>query len=132
MDLPPDQIASGRRNFLKAVAGVPAVAALGAAAIAKGPLKGGRVKVGFIGVGGQGRALLTRTDHHFVEVKALADLRPDSLAAADEILRMSGQPPAKHYVEFKEMLEHEDIEAIITAPPLWMHADIVSACLEAG
>ena len=30
------------------------------------------------------------------------------------------------------MLEHEDIEAIITAPPLWMHADIVTACLNAG
>ncbi len=132
MNLSPEQLATGRRNFLKAIAGVPAVAALGAAAIAKGPVKGGRVKVGFIGVGGQGRALLTRTDHNFVEVKALADIRPDSLAAADDILKKAGQPPAKHYVEFKDMLEHEDIEAIITAPPLWMHADIVTACLNAG
>src|SRR6185436_8665059 len=111
MNLTPEQVASGRRNFLKAVAGVPAVAALGAAAIARGPVKGGRVKVGFIGVGGQGRALLTRTDHNFVEVKALADIRPDSLAAADEILKKAGQPPAKHYVEYADMLEHEDIEA---------------------
>ena len=132
MNLTPEQTAVGRRNFLKAIAGVPAVAALGAAAISKGPIKGGRVKVGFIGVGGQGRALLTRTDHSYVEVKALCDIRPDSLAAADEILKKAGQPPAKHYVEFKEMLEHEDIEAIITAPPLWMHADIVTACLNAG
>ena len=132
MNLSPEQIATGRRNFLRAIAGVPAVAALGAAAIAKGPVKGGRVRVGFIGVGGQGRALLTRTDHDFVEVKALADIRPDSLAAADEILKKAGQPPAAHYTEFKDMLEHEDIEAIITAPPLWMHADIVTACLDAG
>jgi predicted dehydrogenase len=132
MNLTPDQAIIGRRNFLRAVAGVPAVAALGAAAIARGPVKGGRVKVGFIGVGGQGRALLTRTDHNFVEVKALADIRPDSLAAADEILKKAGQPAATHYVEFGEMLEHEDIEAVITAPPLWMHADIVTACLNAG
>jgi predicted dehydrogenase len=132
MNLTPEQVATGRRNFLKAVAGVPAVAALGLAAVGKGPVRGGRVKVGFIGVGGQGRALLTRTDHSVVEVKALADIRPDSLAAADDILKKAGQPPAKHYVEFKEMLEHEDIEAIITAPPLWMHADIVTACLDAG
>lgn len=29
MNLPPEQTATGRRTFLKAVAGVPAVAALG-------------------------------------------------------------------------------------------------------
>jgi predicted dehydrogenase len=132
MNLTPEQMATGRRNFLKTIAGVPAVAALGAASMAKGPVKGGRVRVGFIGVGGQGRALLSRIDHTYVEVKAMADIRPDSLAAADAVLQKAGQPAAKHYVEFKDMLQHEDIEAIITAPPLWMHADIVTACLDAG
>jgi predicted dehydrogenase len=48
------------------------------------------------------------------------------------VLQKAGQPAAKHYVEFKDMLQHEDIEAIITAPPLWAHADIVTACLDAG
>jgi predicted dehydrogenase len=132
MILTQDQKAAGRRNFLKAIAGVPAVAALGAASIEKGPARGGRVKVGYIGLGGQGRALLTRTDYSHVEAKALCDIRPDSLAAADAILKKAGQPPTKHYTEFRDMLEHEDIEAIITAPPLWMHADIVTACLDAG
>ena len=132
MNLTPEQMASGRRNFLKTIAGVPAVAALGAAAMVKGPVKGGRVRVGFIGVGGQGRALLSRVDHDYVDVKAMADIRPDSLAAADAVLQKAGQPAAKHYVEFKDMLQHEDLEAIITAPPLWMHADIVTACLDAG
>ncbi|HYT76502.1 MAG TPA: Gfo/Idh/MocA family oxidoreductase [Vicinamibacterales bacterium] len=132
MNLTPEQVVTGRRNFLKAIAGVPAVAALGAASMVKGPVKGGRVRVGFIGVGGQGRALLSRVDHSYIDVKALTDIRPDSLAAADAILQKAGQPPAKHYVEFKDMLEHEDIEGIITAPPLWMHADIVTACLNAG
>ena len=132
MNLTPDQMASGRRNFLKTIAGVPAVAALGAASMVKGPVQGGRVKVGFIGVGGQGRALLSRVHHGYVDVKAMTDIRPDSLVAADALLAKAGQPPAKHYVEFKDMLQHEDIEAIITAPPLWMHADIVTACLDAG
>ena len=132
MNLTPEQRAAGRRNFLKAVAGIPAVAALGAASIPRGPVAGGRVKTAYIGLGGQGRALLTRTDFSYIEVKALCDIRPDSLAAADEVLKKAGQPPAKHYVEFKDMLAHEDIEAIVTAPPLWMHADIVTACLDAG
>src|SRR4029453_9388384 len=91
-----------------------------------------KVRVGFIGVGGQGRALLTRLDHNYADVKAMADIRPDSLAAADEVLKKKNQPPATHYVEFKEMPEHEEIEAIIAPPPLWMHADIVTACLNAG
>ena len=132
MNLTPDQMAAGRRNFLRTIAGVPAVAALGAAAMVKGPVKGGRLRVGFIGVGGQGRALLGRIDPNYVDVKAMADIRPDSLAAADAVLQKAGQPPAKHYVEYKDLLQHEDVEAIITAPPLWMHATIVGDCLDAG
>ena len=131
MNLTPEQMASGRRNFLKVIAGVPAVAALGGAPVAKAPVTGGRVRVGFIGVGGQGRALLSRIDPNVVEVVALADIRPDSLTAADGVLQALRQPPAKHYVEYRDMLEHENIEAIVTAPPLWMHADIVTACLDA-
>ncbi len=132
MNLTPEQMANGRRNFLRTIAGVPAVAALGAASMVNPPAPGGRVRVGFIGVGGQGRALLTRLDHNYAEVKAIADIRPDSLAAAAEVLKRKNQPAATHYTEFKDMLEHEDIEAIITAPPLWMHADIATACLNAG
>jgi predicted dehydrogenase len=132
MNLSPEQMAAGRRSFLKAITALPAAAALAAATPAKGRVNAGRVRVGFIGVGGQGRALLTRTDHSVIDVKALADIRPDSLAAADEILRKAGRPPARHYVDYHEMLEREDVEAIITAPPLWMHADIATACLDAG
>ena len=72
MNLTAEQETLGRRNFLKALAGVPAVAALGAAAATRGPLKGGRVKVAWLGVGGQGRALLQRHDPAFVEVRALS------------------------------------------------------------
>jgi predicted dehydrogenase len=132
MNLTPEQVAIGRRNFLKTIAGVPAVAAVGAAAAMKGPVRGGPVKVGFIGTGGQGRAHLRNIDPNFLQIRAMADINPASLAAADEILKKTNQPPAKHYVEFKDMLEHEDLEAIITAVPLWMHAEVASTCLEAG
>jgi predicted dehydrogenase len=30
------------------------------------------------------------------------------------------------------MLQKEDIEAVVTAVPLWMHAEVASGCLEAG
>ena len=132
MNLTPEQMVKGRRNFLRAIAGIPAAAALSTSAAIQRPFKGERVRVGFIGVGGQGRALLSRIDPNVVEVVAIADIRPDSLAASNAVLRTLRQPAAKQYVEYQDMLEHENIEAIITAPPLWMHADIVTACLDAG
>ena len=45
MDLTDEMKDRGRRNFLKALAGVPAIAALGAAAATRGPIKGGPDKV---------------------------------------------------------------------------------------
>jgi predicted dehydrogenase len=133
MNLTPEQQALGRRNFLKALAGTPALAALGAAAAVKGPLRGGPVRVGFIGVGAEGRgALLANTDPAFADVRALCDVNPAQLAKADEILAKKGMPPARHYAEWKDMLQKEDLEAVVIAVPLWMHADVTAGCLEAG
>jgi predicted dehydrogenase len=132
MNLTPEQQELGRRNFLKALAGAPALAALAAGAAMKGPVKGGPVRVGFIGVGGQGRVLLEQTDPAYADVLALTDINPLSLAKADDVLQKKGLHPAHHYTEWKDMLEKENLEAVVMAPPLWMHADIASGCLEAG
>jgi predicted dehydrogenase len=132
MNLTPEQEALGRRNFLKALAGTPALAAFGAAAAFKGPLRGGPVKVGFIGVGGQGRALLRNTDPAFTEVRALCDVNPNHLAAADEILQAAKKPPARHYEDWREMLQKEDLEGVVMAPPLFLHTEMAVGCLEAG
>ena len=51
MNLTPEQVEQGRRNFLKVLAGTPALAALGVSAALKGPVPGGPVRVGFVGVG---------------------------------------------------------------------------------
>jgi predicted dehydrogenase len=132
MNLTPEQEALGRRNFLKALAGTPALAAFGAAAAFKGPVRGGPVKVGFVGLGGQGRALLRNTDPAFTEVRALCDINPKHLAAADEILKTANKPPARHYEDWKQMLQQEDIEGVVMAPPLFLHAEMAVGCLEAG
>jgi predicted dehydrogenase len=132
MNLTPEQQALGRRNFLKVLAGTPAIAALGVAAAARGPVPGGPVRVGVIGVGGQGRALLDSVQPTHTQVVALCDINPSMLKRADQILADNRLPPATHYAEWKEMLEKEDIEAVIMAPPLWAHADITVGCLEAG
>jgi predicted dehydrogenase len=132
MNLTPEQQELGRRNFLKAVATTPALAALGAAALTKGPVAGGPVRVGYVGLGGQGRVLLGQTDPRYAAVKALCDVNPSRLERADEVLAKNGVPPAKHYDDWKTMLQKEDLEALVLAVPLWMHAEVTAGCLEAG
>jgi predicted dehydrogenase len=131
MNLTPEQMELGRRNFLRVLAGTPAMAALGAAAALRGPRPGGRVRLAFIGVGSQGRAQLTNVDPEYGEVRALCDINPAQLKLADAVLAKNGLPPARHYADSREMLEKEDIEAVIMAPPLWAHADLAVGCLEA-
>jgi predicted dehydrogenase len=132
MNLTPEEQELGRRNFLKAVATTPALAALGAAAAVRGPVRGGPVRVGFVGLGGQGRVLLGETDPAHAQVRALADVNPTRLQKADEVLAKGGVPPAKHYEDWKTMLQKEDLEAVVLAVPLWMHAEVAAGCLEAG
>jgi len=132
MNLTPEQKELGRRNFLRALAGTPALLALGAGTALKGPVRGGPVRLGFIGLGGEGRVLLGQADPAFGEVRALCDINPTSLAKADEVLSKRGLPPARHYVEWKDMLQKEDLEGVVAAVPLWSHADVAVGCLEAG
>ena len=131
MILTAEQRTIGRRNFLKALAGTPAFAALTAAATRE-PLRGGPLRLGFIGVGSQGRSLLAAVDPAVGDVRAMCDINPASLARADQVRAARKQPAARHYVEWRDMLERENLEAVVVAVPLWAHADIVTACLEAG
>jgi predicted dehydrogenase len=130
--LTPEQQALGRRNFLKVVAGVPALAGLGVAAALEGPVRGGPVRVGFIGIGGEGRVLLAQTDPAYADVRALCDINPDQLTKADEVLAKTKRPSARHYAEWRDMLQKEDLEAVIIAVPLWAHAEVTAGCLDAG
>jgi predicted dehydrogenase len=132
MNMTPEQQERGRRNFLKAVVGVPALAAVGGAAALKGPVRGGPVKLGFVGLGGQGRVLLGQTEPQYGEVRALCDVNPGRLAKADAVLAEAGKPAARHYADWQEMLQKEDLEGVVVATPLWTHADIVVGVLEAG
>jgi predicted dehydrogenase len=132
VNLTPEQKEQGRRNFLRAIAEGPGLAAVKeATAVAAAP-KFKPVRVGFLGTGNQGRALLSRHDPAYAEVRALCDINPGQLAQADETLKKVGCPPARHYAEWKDMLEKEDIEAVVMAPPLWMHAELASSVLAAG
>ena len=132
MNLTPEQQELGRRNFMRALAGTPALAALGAAAAMKGPVRGGPVRLGYVGLGGQGRVLLEQTDPRYGEVVALCDINPVQLQKADESLVQTGRQPLKHYADWKEMIQKERLEGVVIASPLFTHADLTVGCMEAG
>ena len=132
MVLTPEEVALGRRNFMKVMAGAPPLLAFGAAAALRGPVKGGPVKAGFIGPGSQGKVLLGQCSRDFIDLKAVCDVNPQRLdEAADSLVKVGWAPPRK-YEDWREMLAKEDIEAVLIATPLWCHAEMTVGCLEAG
>ncbi len=132
MNLTPEQQELGRRNFLRVLSGTPALAALGVAAAVKGPVRGGPVRLGFIGLGGQGRVLLEQTDPRYAEVVALCDINPLQLQKADASLVKASRQAVKHYADWKEMIEKERLEGVVIASPLFTHTDVAVGCMEAG
>jgi predicted dehydrogenase len=132
MNLTEEQKTLGRRNFLKVVAGAPALVALGAAALTRGPIRGGPVKFALIGTGDMGRGHLRQYQKEFLDLKALCDINPKRRAAAADLMVKQGWPKPNEYDDWQEMLQKEDLEAVQIATPLWTHADITVGCLNAS
>ena len=132
MNLTEEQKTLGRRNFLKVVAGAPALVALGVAALTRGPIRGGPVKFALIGTGDMGRGHLRQYQKEFLDLKALCDINPKRRAAAADFMVKQGWPKPNEYDDWQEMLQKEDLEAVQIATPLWTHADITVGCLNAG
>jgi predicted dehydrogenase len=132
MALTPEQVAIGRRNFLKALAGVPPLVTFGVAAALRGPIRGGPVKAALIGTGRQGNVLLGQCRKEFVDLKALCDINPQRVRESAEGLEKLGWTQPATYQDWPEMLQKENLEAVLIATPLSTHADITTGCLDAG
>src|SRR6185295_18142893 len=103
MHLTPEEEAIGRRNFLKALAGAPALAALGAAAAVRGPIKGGPVRLALIGTGDMGTGHLKQIKKEFIDLRALCDINPRRRQAASDLLAGAGWAKPKEYDDWQEM-----------------------------
>jgi predicted dehydrogenase len=125
MELTPEARMIGRRNFLKAVSGTSALAALGTTAIVRGPIRGGPVRAALVGYGKQGRILRSSIDSDVLELVAICDIRPASKAD-------TASEGARWYQDWRLMLQQENVEAVLIATPLCTHAEIATGCLEAG
>jgi predicted dehydrogenase len=115
-----------RREFL----GVAGTAALSAGlaesqlAAAKPP-RADRIRLGIIGVNGQGAYNLRNVQHE--EIVALCDV--DENRAADARRRF---PKARFYTDYRRMLEQKDIQAVVVSTPDHHHAFATVAALRTG
>ena len=156
--LPPDE--SGRREFLQkrieeglAIDDIPGYAYFGYESSVG---EGGPVRVGVIGTGDEGSVLIGAINPDYVEVKAIADIRPynvyrafhgDYYSATARAVRCGliakydwadedeARRNVKVYGAYQELLENaadDGIEAVIIALPLHLHAPAAIAAMRAG
>ncbi len=95
------------------------------------------VRVGVVGTGGRGRSLLAnllRMDA--VEVPALCDINLESLAKAQDAVVKAGQKKPEGYSKneyvFKQLMERDDLDAVIIAAPWEWHTPMAVYGMKAG
>ena len=144
-----------RRDFLQEVslAGAVAAGGFGAAYWGYGKKLDDRLRIGVIGTGDEGNVLIGALNPDFVEVKAIADIRPYSQHRAFHgdhyspsaskarpglisVFGYADETAAKKeidvYADYQELLKRDDIEAVIIALPLWLHHQAAVRAMWAG
>jgi predicted dehydrogenase len=136
-----DAVGVTRRSFLKSAAVAPA---LGAFYFGYEKLKGNPVKVWFIGTGDEGSVLLTQHPPEYMDIIAVADIRESNLKRAFTgdgnenrvgLINKLGHDTAKKirtYPDHKKLLEDPEVEAVVIAVPLNVHASISIEAMRAG
>ncbi len=126
-----------RRNFIKATstaAGIAAASGINPRSYAANE----KIRLGIIGAGKQaqiahmGQGLRVNADQ--IEIAAICDVWSISRNSAQKILKESEvlNSDAKVYIDYKEMLDKEKLDAVLIATPLFEHYPMVIASLEAG
>jgi predicted dehydrogenase len=120
-----------RRDFLKTAAGVAAASTLpglGAPAILANPNPNEVVNFGFIGTGSQGCELLKHlTTIPAGRCVATCDIYPVNLKKGVETIGTN--PP---YEDYRQLLDQKDVDAVLIATPLHLHAQMIIDGLNAG
>ena len=151
-----------RRDFILGgvAAGVVVGGGLGAFYFGYDKSVGSPLRVGVIGTGDEGSVLLGAINPDFIQVRAIADIRPyniwrafhgdhyseASLAARPGLMAKYGwktETEARRYVKvyekngggYQELInnaKHDGIEAVVIALPLHLHAPAAMAAMNAG
>ena len=95
-----------------------------------------KVRIGIIGLGNRGPSHLeTMKLIEGVEVRALCDLRPERVQAANKRLEGSIHKPTLYSGnkdEWMRLCEQEDVDLVIVTTPYYMHANMAAYAMEHG
>ena len=108
-------------------------------------LHGKPVKAGLIGAGDEGGVLVGEHNPEYLEFIAFSDIRPsnqkriftasrtaDRARASTTSTARTPQKNIKLYDDYKELLANKDIEAVVIALPLHLHAPVAIDAMKAG
>jgi predicted dehydrogenase len=135
-----------RRGFMKSmmVAGAAVVPVSTAVYYGYKGLEGKPVRTGLIGGGDEGGVLVGEHNPDFLQFVAVADIRPTNMerifqgdkkaAIRKGFNKVYGNDAShiKKYTDYKELLKDKDIEAVVIALPLHLHAPVAIEAMRAG
>ncbi len=126
--------ALARRRFLKAAAAVVTLPTVIPATALGAQAPGRRVQVGCIGVGPQGRGVMSNfLRHRDCRVIALCDVSRRHLAEAVKMVRAAyGEESVATFADYRELLARPDLDAVLIATPDHWHVPIALAAARAG
>ena len=150
-----EAVAITRRDFLAGTvaAGVATGAGLGSIYFGYGKSVGDPLRVGVLGTGDEGRVLLGAHNPEYLNVVAIADIRPYNVFRAfhGDVSSPSAnkarpglmskykwstedaaRAKVKVYGAYEDMLADPDIEAVVIALPLHLHAPAAIKAMRAG
>lgn len=140
-----EAVGISRRDFMKTAAA--AGTGLGALYFGYGAIQGKPVRTAFIGTGDEGNILINEHPTDYMDIVAIADLRPANLertmvgshpTVRRGLKAVMGNAKASQvelFTNHKDLLAKKDelgLEAVVIAVPLNQHAPIAIECLEAG
>ncbi len=125
-----------RRDFIKGGAGA-AVALSGMSPAILTGRDDRKVRIGIIGVGLRGtshlRLLLRRDD---TSITALCDIKPEAAQRGADLVTETGAKSPASYTngeeDFRNLVERDDLDAVIIATPWLWHTPVAVAAMKAG
>jgi predicted dehydrogenase len=145
----PPQAGMTRRGFMKGLLAAGAVLPISAAAYFGYTRLGGRpVRAALIGAGDEGGVLVGQHNPEFLEFIAYSDIRPSNRERIfkgdaptpnplwrrgfDRIYGSNAQRRIRRYDDYRELLRNPDIEMVVIALPLHLHAPVAIDAMRAG
>ena len=113
-----------RRTFVSG-----SMAALSGAALTAAPEQK-EIRTAFVGIGKRGTTLTGQVlQQANVRVEAICDIDPN---ARDAALSLTRRDNPRSFTDYRQVLDLQNVDAVIVATPCYLHSEIAVACLKAG